>query len=275
MRMDEILRTPKGLPNELRGTYAHPKLIPHIASWASVKFAIMVSDIVNAHLVRDYKEKIRAKDTKIDNLERLLIDIREQNVEQSKRINEQTLQIVELLGYAKETKTTLDIISDKNDTMLLEIRENTIETEALNYQVQAAAESIEIIMENKTLSVKPAKTQYSRVYGKKNDPGTYYFVRGQKVSADKTAATIKKNGYDELIYDRNDPNPFNSFNKMKELLDEGAKEVLRVKKERGGYKLVDARKEFGYYKGNYICCSRRKLNKLLDEIDRQRDAFDV
>ncbi len=108
----------------------------------------------------------------------------------------------------------------------------------------------------------------------KNDPGTYYFVRGQKVSADKTAATIKKNGYDELIYDRNDPNPFNSFNKMKELLDEGAKEVLRVKKERGGYKLVDARKEFGYYKGNYIYCSRRKLGKLLDEIDRQRDAFD-
>ncbi len=206
MRMDEILRTPKGLPNELRGTYAHPKLIPHIATWASVKFAIMVSDMVNAHLVRDYKEKIRAKDNKIDNLERLLIDIREQNIEmkqqnieQSMRINEQTLQIAELLGYAKETKTTLDIISNKNDTMLTELRENAIETEALNYQVQSAAESIEIIMENKTLAVKPAKSQYSRVYGKKNDPGTYYFVRGQKVSADKTAATIKKNGYDELM----------------------------------------------------------------------------
>lgn len=33
--------------NNLRGTYVHPLLIPHIASWISPKFAIKVSHIVN------------------------------------------------------------------------------------------------------------------------------------------------------------------------------------------------------------------------------------
>jgi len=37
---DELLTTPKGLPNNLRGTYAHPDLVPHIASWASPKLMI-------------------------------------------------------------------------------------------------------------------------------------------------------------------------------------------------------------------------------------------
>src|SRR5271156_3451653 len=42
----------------ISGTYCHPKLIPHIASWVSVDFAIMVSDIVEHYLVSKYKCKI-------------------------------------------------------------------------------------------------------------------------------------------------------------------------------------------------------------------------
>ena len=32
------------------GTYAHPDLVPHIASWVSVKFAVMMFSIVNDQL---------------------------------------------------------------------------------------------------------------------------------------------------------------------------------------------------------------------------------
>ncbi len=46
---------------ELRGTYIHPLLISHIASWASPKFAVKVSRIIN-------EQSIRVKDTKIDEL---------------------------------------------------------------------------------------------------------------------------------------------------------------------------------------------------------------
>ena len=34
----------------IRGTYVHPDMIPHIASWASPKFAVKVSRIVNKYI---------------------------------------------------------------------------------------------------------------------------------------------------------------------------------------------------------------------------------
>ena len=46
-----------GVP-ETAGTYAHIDLVPHIASWASPKFAVQVSKIVNQHLINEaVKEK--------------------------------------------------------------------------------------------------------------------------------------------------------------------------------------------------------------------------
>ena len=49
----------------LKGTYTHPLLIPHIASWVSPKFAIMVSEIVNNYLVKEYKEELYQKDVEL------------------------------------------------------------------------------------------------------------------------------------------------------------------------------------------------------------------
>jgi hypothetical protein len=64
---------------ELSGTYAHPLLVPHIASWISPEFAVKVSRIVNDHLVREYREQIREKNTRIDemarNIEHLLLQV--------------------------------------------------------------------------------------------------------------------------------------------------------------------------------------------------------
>lgn len=47
--------------NNLRGTYVHELLIPHIASWISSVFAIKVSKIVNNFIVKEYKDSIRQK----------------------------------------------------------------------------------------------------------------------------------------------------------------------------------------------------------------------
>ena len=41
----------------IRGTYAHPDLVPHIASWVSPSFAVKVSRIVNEYFVKEEKEK--------------------------------------------------------------------------------------------------------------------------------------------------------------------------------------------------------------------------
>jgi len=66
--------------NDTRGTYAHPLLIPHIASWVSPKFAIMVSKIVNNYLVKEYKEELYQKDVELgkrkDKIDELLDEVK-------------------------------------------------------------------------------------------------------------------------------------------------------------------------------------------------------
>ena len=59
--MTDLLINVKGGDKKLQmvtGTYAHPDLVPHIASWVSPSFAIKVSRIVNEYLVKEEKEKI-------------------------------------------------------------------------------------------------------------------------------------------------------------------------------------------------------------------------
>ena len=48
--------------NEINGTYAHPLLVPHIASWTSPRFAIIVSEIVNDYMSWTYKCYIQQQD---------------------------------------------------------------------------------------------------------------------------------------------------------------------------------------------------------------------
>jgi len=67
-------------PNNTRGTYAHPELIPHIASWVSPKFAVMVSRIVNNYLIKEYKEELYQKDVELgkrkDKIDELLDEVK-------------------------------------------------------------------------------------------------------------------------------------------------------------------------------------------------------
>ena len=47
-----------GQNSDLRGTYVHPKLITHIASWVSPAFAWKVSEIVNNFLIKEKEDEI-------------------------------------------------------------------------------------------------------------------------------------------------------------------------------------------------------------------------
>lgn len=66
---------------EIRGTYIHPLLIPHIASWISADFAIMVSEIVNGYLVKEYEEKLYQQDLELgkrkDKIDELLVEVKD------------------------------------------------------------------------------------------------------------------------------------------------------------------------------------------------------
>lgn len=49
----------------LQGSYVHPDIIVHIASWASPKIGIKVSRIVNARVIQDYKKQIQEKEEEL------------------------------------------------------------------------------------------------------------------------------------------------------------------------------------------------------------------
>ena len=90
-----------------RGTYAHPDLIPHIASWASPLFAVRVSKIVNKYFIKKaLKEKeklIKKKDDKINKL-----------FEETK---EQTFKIDELLSKNNKMDKRIKRLLHKNDDL--------------------------------------------------------------------------------------------------------------------------------------------------------------
>ncbi|AGF84857.1 hypothetical protein QJ854_gp925 [Moumouvirus goulette] len=118
----------KSKENIIRGTYAHPQLVPHIASWASTKFGARVSVIVNEYFAKEMFEKhqdiIKKKDDKIDRLSKKIDEqnksIKEQNKsmkKQDKKIkllleknNELMEQGNEVLGYAKDTNRKINVV---------------------------------------------------------------------------------------------------------------------------------------------------------------------
>ena len=98
--------------NKLRGTYVHPDLIPHIASWASPKFAIKVSKIVNEYYNtkerRKHKQELDAKNDKIDEL---MEKLDKQHAESQKKIDK-------LLHKNKKIAKKLSIVKEQNDDLL-------------------------------------------------------------------------------------------------------------------------------------------------------------
>ena len=108
-----------------RGTYAHPDIVPHIASWISPKFAVKVSRIVNDYIVRSYREQIRIKDTRIDELieetrkqNQMLQEQKEENQKQTLMLQKQHDEIQVLLAQSEHHTRQLDIANENTISVL-------------------------------------------------------------------------------------------------------------------------------------------------------------
>ncbi|BCS82622.1 putative KilA-N domain-containing protein [Cotonvirus japonicus] len=137
-----IIQNNNGYPYIVRGSYVHPKLVPHVASWCNPEFALKVSDIVNAYLLNEFKKEsekfeekmngiIEKKNDKIDKLFKKIdkqtnkIDEQTNKIdEQTNKIDEQKKQIEELLeqgnevlGYAKDTNRKINVVVNERVPM--------------------------------------------------------------------------------------------------------------------------------------------------------------
>jgi hypothetical protein len=115
---DDVLTVVVGGKNtDLRGTYVHQDLVPHIASWISPQFAFKVSRIVNNFIVQEYRDELRRKDKQLaekdqenGRLDKLGKELKEQNaqlMEQNRLLhakldlaNENIIEVVRGVGRA-------------------------------------------------------------------------------------------------------------------------------------------------------------------------------
>jgi len=117
--VDDLKFLVQGGMKETKGTYVHHLLITHIASWASPKFAVKVSVIVNEYLSMKEKEKndslLKSKDDKINKLfilnkqsDAKLDELIRINKKQDEKLKENNITMDELLITNKNQETKID-----------------------------------------------------------------------------------------------------------------------------------------------------------------------
>jgi hypothetical protein len=113
---DEIkILVKDGACTEVRGTYVHNKLIPHIASWVSCEFAFKVSDIVNEWVVREYRlTNIKLSDENTSLLDQIALMRREnkEGIDKVIKLNEEANLKLGESNYMLEE--TLDELVETN-----------------------------------------------------------------------------------------------------------------------------------------------------------------
>lgn len=128
---------------ETRGTYVHPELVPHIASWISSEFAIKVSRIVNEHIVREYQWELDKRQGTINSLEnkvdRLIGDLTDTHRELKETrselgkahrlldvMNENMIETMGNLGMISRERVPLErmVPKEKEQLVLLHLENN-------------------------------------------------------------------------------------------------------------------------------------------------------
>jgi hypothetical protein len=201
---------------EIRGTYAHPDLVPHIACWVSPDFAVKVSKIVNAHIVRKYKNALARektlvqekdntiveqgaaiveRDTAITRLENTMADIKRLNIEQMAKIDAQSAEISILLSEVKagrddnqSIQVQLDNVTDDLDTAA---RANS----SLSLQVGAIAVRLDVATDQRVPPTPEHKND--EVFAVLHYPGSIYYrmIRRQKCTYSKGLDACINGGY--------------------------------------------------------------------------------
>jgi len=120
-----------------RGTYVHPDLIPHIASWVSPKFAIKVSKIVNDFLIREREEEIRRLTGEKSELVKML----EESEKRRKEDHNESLKMLE--DMKKQNEKTHDKLDDANKK--LDKADNEIED--LHCKVETVSERLDTVID--------------------------------------------------------------------------------------------------------------------------------
>lgn len=172
---------------KIRGTYVHPHLVPVIAQWCSPKFRNRVAVILEDMAVREYKYKLAEANKEVMDLKQMMTKLEKQNDEMKQQNAEQTRQIQELLGYAKDTKSTLDKTNTKLDIIVDATVQAMDDLDIIHNKVD---EVMDTVAEN--LVVPPTQPSKSTSFVLVQlDSRTFKCIRRQKQTVNTTVARLK------------------------------------------------------------------------------------
>ena len=209
--------------NNINGTYVHPDLIPHIASWVSPAFAYKVSKIVNNFLIREKEDEIRKLSGDKCKLQEML--------EKSDKRREEA---------EKRAEKMLQDMKDQNDrthAKLDDTKKTLDKAEIDNHKIKTTLNRVEARVEKIVEEVVPPTKQLSlhEQFGimKLNDKsGKYYFkvycVQSRNVAKAKHSI-LKAHPNAELFLEiKPNANAKNFLHKLKELYGRGKDAKLSV-----------------------------------------------
>jgi len=227
--------------NELRGTYVHPKLVPHIASWASPEFAIKVSEIVNEfYIQRAIEEKdiiIGQKDAKIDKMAKQINKLLQDS---AKAISQNDL----LINYARKTTSKVDLLHIDN----IELREligDISNQKVVKHPDPTENDSFVIIQNN----------------NKEDNGKNFYVIRTLKKSMPSTINKYKQtNKYAKVVLTIDNPHGINFWKRIgKKYGQNGDKPLLKIKGN--NFRLIND-------------CTTHKMIEIVNKIHNERLKYE-
>ena len=225
-----------GIP-EVRGTYVHLHLVPHIGSWISPEYAVKVGEVMTAYHKREEVEKnakLRAeifeKDDKISKLEKMLTRI-EQN------IKDNAGGVSEMSEMMKGLKLDNEITHTALNEVKYELDETNDKLDMANDKLDAAEDSLMVANKNiVTTMIKLGHAAEDRVvkavhggklhtfaimkYNDTDSEFAYHALRRQKTSMAGTINKFTKLYPDatKLVNIDYNPNAILMFNVVKDKL---------------------------------------------------------
>ena len=124
----------------IRGTYAHPDLVPHIASWVSPSFAVKVSRIVNEYLVREEKDRCARLEAKNIDLVKMFEESERKAEEHRLKFDEQCIKAEEERRKSEERYQNMCKRYGFQEEILGEVKHELVETKDKLEYVQESLE---------------------------------------------------------------------------------------------------------------------------------------
>ncbi|QRM16126.1 n1r/p28-like protein [Albatrosspox virus] len=200
-----------GKKYEVAGSYVHPDLIPHIASWISPSFAVKVSKIINCYVSGKYEFKLKERENKIDELMELLYKFNDKYDRDTAKLEKYNKRMEK--KYDRDTRE----LKEYNKRMEEKYDRDTNELKLELREVKTELKKLEERLKDKVINpTSPNKLHRLVILQNKRDLNSFKTLRVQAERLNQETNKYK-NEY-KVFFNAYEPNAVSCFNRLKERL---------------------------------------------------------